>query len=43
VTAGAKVTDVDPRGERAEVAGIAERPRRIAEGVLAAVRRCYPV
>lgn len=42
VTAGAKVADVDPRGERAEVAGIAERPRRIAEGVLAAVRQRYP-
>ena len=34
---GAKVADVDPRGEQAVVAGITERPRRIAEGVLAAV------
>ena len=39
VAAGAKLADVDPRGEQAAVAGIAERPRRIAEGVLAALRR----
>lgn len=43
VSAGAKVADVDPRGERAEVSGIAERPRRIAEGVLAAVRERCPM
>jgi xanthine dehydrogenase accessory factor len=32
-----KVIEVDPRGRNAEVSGIAERPRRIAEGVLAAM------
>jgi xanthine dehydrogenase accessory factor len=32
-----KVIEVDPRGSAAEVAGIGERPRRIAEGVLAAL------
>jgi xanthine dehydrogenase accessory factor len=32
-----KVIEVDPRGSSAEVTGIAERPRRIAEGVLAAM------
>jgi xanthine dehydrogenase accessory factor len=37
VTVRTKVIEVDPRGGSAEVAGIAERPRRIAEGVLAAV------
>jgi xanthine dehydrogenase accessory factor len=39
VAVGAKVADVDPRGEQAVVEGIAERPRRIAAGVLEAVRR----
>jgi xanthine dehydrogenase accessory factor len=33
-----KVVEVDPRGREAEVRGIAERPRRIAAGVLSAVR-----
>jgi xanthine dehydrogenase accessory factor len=33
-----KVIEVDPRGRISEVRGIAERPRRIAEGVLSAVR-----
>jgi xanthine dehydrogenase accessory factor len=42
VAAGAKLADVDPRGDEAVVAGIAERPRRIAEGVLAAVRGRFP-
>jgi xanthine dehydrogenase accessory factor len=35
-----KVIEVDPRGRAAEVAGIAERPRRIADGVVAAIARC---
>lgn len=39
VTAGAKVADVDPRGMEAEIVGIAERPRRIASGVLNALQR----
>jgi xanthine dehydrogenase accessory factor len=39
VTAQTKVIEVDPRGPDAEVRGIGERPRRIADGVLAAVRR----
>jgi xanthine dehydrogenase accessory factor len=42
VAVGAKVADVDPRGREAVVAGIAERPRRIAEGVLGAVRDRLP-
>jgi xanthine dehydrogenase accessory factor len=42
VSAGAKVADVDPRGREAVVEGIAERPRRIAEGVLGAVRERLP-
>ena len=33
-----KVIEVDPRGEEANVVGIAERPRRIALGILEAVR-----
>lgn len=38
VTARTKIIEVDPRMRRAEPSGIAERPRRIAEGVLAAIR-----
>jgi xanthine dehydrogenase accessory factor len=38
VTLRTKVIEVDPRGTAAEVRGIGERPRRIAEGVLAAIR-----
>lgn len=38
VTVRTKVIEVDPRGATAEVHGIGERPRRIAEGVLSAVR-----
>jgi len=34
----AKVIEVDPRGPRAQVRGIGERPGRIARGVLEAVR-----
>ena len=33
-----KVIEVDPRTEDAEVRGIGKRPRRIAEGVLLAIR-----
>jgi len=33
-----KLIEVDPRGRLAEVQGIAERPSRIAEGVLSAIR-----
>jgi xanthine dehydrogenase accessory factor len=32
-----KVIEVDPRGESAQVSGIAERPAKIAQGVLQAV------
>ena len=39
VTARTKVIEVDPRGRAAEVAGISERPRKIASGVADAVRR----
>ena len=38
VTARTKVIEVDPRGAAAEIDGIGERPRRIAEGVLSALR-----
>lgn len=38
VTQGAKIIEIDPRGEAAQVAGIAERPRKVAEGVLQAMR-----
>jgi len=34
-----KVIEVDPRGPHAQITGIAERPRRIAGGVLDAIRR----
>jgi xanthine dehydrogenase accessory factor len=39
VGVGTKVIEVDPRGDAAGVWGIAERPGRIAAGVLAAIRR----
>jgi xanthine dehydrogenase accessory factor len=35
----AKVIEVDPRGESEKIAGIAERPRRIAAGVLEAIKQ----
>src|SRR5206468_1649723 len=38
VTRGLKVLEVDPRGDAAAVHGIGARPRRIAEGVLEAIR-----
>jgi xanthine dehydrogenase accessory factor len=38
VSARTKVIEVDPRGERAGARGIVERPRRIAEATLAAIR-----
>ncbi|HEV2777311.1 MAG TPA: hypothetical protein VGV90_17110 [Solirubrobacteraceae bacterium] len=38
VADGAKVVEVDPRGDLTKVYGIGPRPRRIAEGVLAAMR-----
>ena len=37
VDAGAKVLEVDPRNDLSKVFGIGPRPRRIAEGVLAAI------
>lgn len=39
VAVGAKVIEVDPRGDPALVVGLGERPRRIAEGALAALGR----
>jgi len=36
---GAKVVEVDPRGDVSKVTGIGERPRRIGEGVLVAIER----
>lgn len=38
VLVGTKIVEVDPRGRIEEVRGIGERPRRIAEGVLSAIR-----
>ena len=38
VEARTKVIEMDPRHRWAEVTGIAERPRRIADGVLSAIR-----
>ena len=38
VTTRTKVIEVDPRGGGAQVRGIGERPRRIADGVVAAIR-----
>lgn len=38
VTVGTKVIEVDPRGRTGEVRGITERPGRIAEAVLSALR-----
>jgi xanthine dehydrogenase accessory factor len=32
-----KVVEIDPRGRAAELTGISERPRRIADGVMAAI------
>jgi xanthine dehydrogenase accessory factor len=37
VAEGAKVIEVDPRGDLTKVYGIGPRPRRIAEGVLEAI------
>ncbi|MDP2711495.1 MAG: hypothetical protein Q8O56_09775 [Solirubrobacteraceae bacterium] len=37
VDAGAKVLEVDPRGDLSKVVGIGPRPRRIAEGVAEAI------
>jgi xanthine dehydrogenase accessory factor len=39
VEIGAKVVEVDPRGEMQAVIGLGPRPQRIAEGVLAAIER----
>ena len=39
VEAGAKVLEVDPRGDLSKVFGIGPRPRRIADGVLTAMAR----
>lgn len=38
VAEGGKVIEIDPRGPSAVVGGIGERPRRIAEGVVEALR-----
>ncbi len=43
VSAGTKVIEIDPRGEAGQVYGIGERPARIAEGVLAAIREWVEV
>jgi xanthine dehydrogenase accessory factor len=38
VAAGAKVIEVDPRGDSGRIAGLGERPSRIAAGVLQAIQ-----
>ncbi len=38
VSARAKVIEIDPRRDSAQISGIAERPARIAKGVLQAIR-----
>ncbi len=38
VPAGTKLAEIDPRGENAQIAGIGERPAKIAAGVLRAIR-----
>jgi hypothetical protein len=38
VSKGAKLVEIDPRGEAAQVHGLGERPKRIAAGVLRAVQ-----
>ena len=43
VSAGTKVIEIDPRGAAGQVYGIGERPARIAEGVLAAIREWIEV
>lgn len=42
VREGAKVVEVDPRGERALAFGIGERGRTIAQGVLRAISTAFP-
>jgi xanthine dehydrogenase accessory factor len=37
VEQGTKVIEIDPRGDNADIYGIGNRPRRIAEGVIAAL------
>lgn len=39
VEQGTKVIEIDPRADDADIYGLGERPRRIAEGVFAAVQR----
>ena len=40
VARGTKVIEIDPRGEDAVFSGIGERPARIADGVVRAIRDC---
>ena len=42
VTVRTKVIEVDPRNRMAAARGIGERPRRLAEGVLGAIRPTAP-
>jgi xanthine dehydrogenase accessory factor len=39
VTLKTKVVEIDPRGEQAQVSGIGERPAKIGDGVLSAIRK----
>jgi xanthine dehydrogenase accessory factor len=42
VRTGTKVIEIDPRGDAAVIAGIGERPAKIAEGTLRALRAFVP-
>ena len=42
VAKGTKVVEIDPRGDDAEFTGMGERPAKIAEGVLCALREWLP-
>jgi xanthine dehydrogenase accessory factor len=42
VEQGAKVLEVDPRGDPSKVVGLGARPRRIADGVLRAIEQSGP-
>ena len=42
VDEGAKILEIDPRGDPSQVFGLGDRPAKIAQGVLAAIRQAHP-
>ena len=42
VPSGAKIVEVDPRGDRDGVKGLGERPKRIADGVRREIEERLP-